>query len=94
MVNVKTNFSKMHKNLLCILCSQKGYDVEDSQEHILQCISLCKNGDIYAGTEYRDIFSNKSEKYEKITILFEQKIRIRKKLLKSKSDTVTPGEPF
>ena len=81
MVNVKTNFSKMHKNLLCILCSQKGYDVEDSQEHILQCISLCKNGEIYAGTNYRDIFSNKSEKYEKITILFEQKIRIREKLL-------------
>ena len=94
MVNVKTNYSKMHNNLLCILCSEKGYAIEESQEHILQCFSLCKNDDIYAGTEYRDIFSNKSEKYENITILFEHKLKIRDKLLKLKSDTVTPGEPL
>ena len=89
MVNVKTNYSKMHNNLLCLLCSQKGYIFEESQEHILQCLSLCKTNDIHAGTEYRDIFENKSEKYEKITMLFEQKLKMRDKLLKSR-----PGEPL
>ena len=40
MINVKMNYSKMHNNLLCLLCYQKGYTCEESQEHILQCSSL------------------------------------------------------
>ena len=92
MVNVKMNYSKMHNNLLCLLCSEKGYEIEESQEHIIQCLSLCNDSDIYDGTEYKDIFS--SRKFEKITFLFEHKLKIRDKLLKSKSDTVTPGEPL
>ena len=92
MVNVKMNYSKMHNNLLCLLCSEKGYEIEESQEHIIQCLSLCNDSDINDGTEYKDNIS--SRKFEKITFLFEHKLKIRDKLLKSKSDTVTPGEPL
>ena len=49
---------------------------------------------IYVSTEYRDIFDKKSEKYEKITMLFEQKLKISDKLLKSRKHTVRPGEPL
>ena len=49
---------------------------------------------IYFSTEYRDIFDKKSEKYEKITMLFEQKLKISDKLLKSRKHTVRPGEPL
>ena len=66
---------------------------EDSQEHLLQCKSLCKNGEIIdAGTEYFHIFSEDPSKYEKITILLEQKINLREKLLRKNNSL--PGEPF
>ena len=83
MVKVKTNSSRMYENVFCSLCSLKGYEYEDSQEHLLQCISLCNSGDIDTGTQYTDIFSETPEKYEKITLILEQKLRLRDKMIKS-----------
>ena len=81
MVKVKTNFSRMYDNVFCSLCFQPGYESEDSQEHLLQCISLCNSGDIDTGTQYTDIFSETPEKFEKITLILEQKLRLRDKMI-------------
>ena len=81
MVKVKTNFSRMHENVFCPLCFQMGYNYDDSQEHLLQCISLCNTGDIDTGTQYTDIYSESPEKYEKVTLIIEQKLKLREKMI-------------
>ena len=83
MIKVRKNYSKMHECLLCPLCSIKGYHFEDSQEHLLQCVSLCKDSEIDTGTNYSDIFSDLPEKYENITVLLQQKLRLRERLLRN-----------
>ena len=83
MIKVRRNFSRMHECLLCPLCSTEGYQFEDSQEHILQCVSLCKDGEIDTGTKYSDIFSDLPEKYENITVLLQQKLKLRDRLLRN-----------
>ena len=85
MIKVKMNFSKMHTNLYCPLCSQGEFLFDDCQEHLLHCKSLSNNSDIDTGTHYQDIFSEKSEKYEKITILLEQKMILRDRILNDRT---------
>ena len=91
MVKVRANYSRMYDTIFCLLCEQSGKNIEDSQEHLLQCKSLCKYGEIDTGTEYFHIYSEEPSKYEKITILLEQKINLREKL--SRSNNSLPGEP-
>ena len=91
MVKVRSNYSKMYETIFCSLCEQSGKKVEDSQEHLLHCRALCKYGDINIGTEYFYIYSEEPSKYEPITIILEQKIKLREKLLRNK--TSLPGEP-
>ena len=73
--------SRMHENVFCPLCFQMGYNHDDSQEHLLQCISLCNSGDIDTGTFYTDIYSESPEKYEKVTLIIEQKLKLREKII-------------
>ena len=72
----------MYESLFCPLCSSKGYLLEESQEHLLDCVSLCNNSELDTGTNYSDIFSDIPEKYENITVLLQQKLRLRDKLLR------------
>ena len=83
MIKVRRNYSKMHESLLCPLCSIKGYNFEDSQEHLLQCMSLCKDGEVDTGLKYSYIFSDIPEKYENITVLLQEKLRLRDRLLRN-----------
>ena len=85
MIKVKMNFSKMYENLYCPLCSQRGYQHDDCQEHLFHCKSLSNNSDIDTGTFYQDIFSEKSEKYENITFLLEQTMKLRDKILNDRT---------
>ena len=91
MVKVRANYSKMYETIFCSLCEQSGKKFVDSQEHLLHCRSLCKYGDISIGTEYLYIYSEEPSKYESITILLEQNIKLREKLLRNKTNL--PGEP-
>ena len=73
----------MHESLLCPLCPTKEYNFEDSQDHLLQCVSLCNDGDIDTGSKYSDIFSDIPEKYENITVLLQEKLRLHDRLLRN-----------
>ena len=83
MIKVRRNYSKMHESLLCPLCSIKGYNFEDSQEHLLQCMSLCNDKEVDTGSKYSYIFSDIPEKYENITVLLQEKLRLRDRLLRN-----------
>ena len=92
MIKVKANYSKMYESLLCQLCLQSDIENEDTQEHLILCSYLSQQGDIDIGTKYSDIYSEEPDRYEKITILFEQKLKLRDKLLRNKN-LRNPGEP-
>ena len=81
MIKVRKNYSKMYESLFCPLCSSKGYLLEENQKHLLDCVSLSNNSELDTGTNYSDIFSDIPEKYENITVLLQQKLRLRDKLL-------------
>ena len=49
------------------------------------CNSLYVKGEIDTGTVYYDIYSDKIEKQEKITILLEQKLKKREQMLKDQN---------
>ena len=87
MVKVRANFSKMYESLNCQLCLQSNIVNEDTQEHLLFCTYLSQKGDIDRGTEYSDIYCEEPNRYESITVLLEEKLKLRDKLLR------TPGEP-
>ena len=92
MVKVRANYSKMYDNIFCPLCISSGKNVEDSQDHLLKCNILCNDFDIDTGTDYMDIYSEEPRKFEEITVLLEQKYKLRGKLLRTHSRK--PCEPF
>ena len=87
MTKVRANYTKMYESKYCQLCLQKGEIFEDSQDHILLCKSLFENGELDTGTDYFDIFSEKIDKQEKITILIEEKLKQREQKLKEHNIT-------
>ena len=92
MVKVKANYSKMYESLNCQLCLQSDIVKEDTQEHLTICTYLSQPGDIDIGTEYSDIYCEEPDKYERITVLLEQKLKLREKLLRN-NNLKNPGEP-
>ena len=92
MIKVKANYSKMYESLNCQLCLQSDIENEDNQEHLLICKYLSQQGDIDIGTEYSDIYCEEPARYEKITVLLEQKLKLRDKLLRN-NNLRNPGEP-
>ena len=46
-----------------------------------------KDGEIDIGTDYLDIFSEKTEQQEKITIILEEKLKLREQILKKINTT-------
>ena len=61
MTKVRANYTKIYESNCCQLCPQNGEFFEDSQEHLIKCNSLFKDGEIDIGTDYLDIFSEKIE---------------------------------
>ena len=88
MVKVRANYSKMYDNIFCPLCISSGENFEDSPDHLLKCKILCNDKDIDTGTEYMNIYSEEPRKFEEITVLLEQKFKLREKIIKNK-----PSEP-
>ena len=88
MVKVRTNYSKMYDSKYCQLCSpstQNDESSEDSQEHLLLCPSLSANDEaIKQNTHYTDIFSEDISKQEYVTLILENKFKLRQKLEKKK----------
>ena len=87
MTKVRANYTKMYESNYCQLCLQNGEFFEDSQEHLIKCNSLFKDGEIDIGTDYLDIFSEKIEQQEKITIILEEKLKLREQILKKINTT-------
>ena len=86
MVKVRSNYSGMYESKYCQLCSPPiliDQPLEDSQEHLMLCSSLSANEPIKENTHYSDIFSEDIEKQEYVTLILEQKFKLRKKLLKN-----------
>ena len=83
MVKVKANYSKMYDNIFCPLCLSRGENIEDSQDHLIECKILSNEKDIDTGTEYMNIYSEEPRKFEEITVLLEQKFKQREKLIKT-----------
>ena len=83
MIKVRANYSKMHESILCQLCLQNNIHSEDTQQHLLDCITLINDGDISNNAEYSDIFHEEPVKYENITLLLEQKLILRERLLRN-----------
>ena len=77
MIKVRANFTKMYDSKYCQICLQIGEYFEDSQEHLIRCNSLFKDGKIDIGTQYSDIFSEKIDQQERIAILIEEKLKLR-----------------
>ena len=92
MVKVRANYSKMYENIFCPLCISSGKNFEDSQEHLLKCNILCNDNDLDIGTEYSDIYSEEQSKFKEITVLLEQKYKLRERLLRT--DRSKPCEPL
>ena len=92
MIKVKANYSKMYECLNCELCLQSDIAKEDNQEHLLICRYLSQQGDIDNGTDHSDIYSEEQDRYERIVVLLEQKLKLREKLLRNKN-LRKPGEP-
>ena len=92
MIKVRANYSKMHESILCQLCLQNNINSEDTQQHLLDCTTLINYGDISNNTEYSDIFHEEPVKYENITLLLEQKLTLRERLLRNIVQKI-PGEP-
>ena len=89
MVKVKANFSNMCDDIFCPLCISSCQNIEDSQDHLLECNILCNDEDIDTGTEYMNIYSEEPRKFKEITVLLEQKFKLREKFIKNK-----PCEPL
>ena len=87
MTKVRANYTKMYESIYCQLCLLKRGSFEDSQEHIVLCKSLSEEGEIDTGTDYFDIFSEETNKQEKITILIEEKLKKREQMLKKQNIT-------
>ena len=92
MIKVKANYSKMYESLNCQLCLQSDIENEDNQKHLLICKYLSQQGDIDTGREYSDIYCEEPDRYEKISVLLEQKLKLREKLLIN-NNLRNPGEP-
>ena len=82
----------MHESILCQLCLQNNINSEDTQQHLLDCKTLINYGDISNNTEYSDIFHEEPVKYENITLLLEQKLILRERLLRNIVQKI-PVEP-
>ena len=78
---VKTNFSSQYGNsLTCDLCSgESDQQIQDSQEHLLSCVTLSKHVQIPSDIEYEDIFRS-VEKQLKIVKVFKNILRVRELL--------------
>ena len=83
MIKVRINFSRMYESVLCQLCVNNGRRLEGSQEHLLICELLSTNNEIDIGIQYSDIYSGQIRKQVSITVLLEQKFKLREKLLKN-----------
>ena len=87
MVKVRANFTKMYDSKFCQMCLQSGEYFEDSQEHLIKCNYLFKDGEIDTGTQYSDIFSERIDQQERITILIEEKLKLREQIMKKHNIT-------
>ena len=60
MVDVKMNFRNKYADTLCPVCKTVG--VEDSQEHVMECVQLLNNKNILVNREikYSHIFDSVS----------------------------------
>ena len=78
---IKTNFSSQYgNNLTCQLCSgNSDSDYQDSQEHLLSCVTLSKHVQVPTDIEYEDIYRS-VEKQLKIVKVFKQILRVREML--------------
>ena len=88
MLRLRLNSRHAQEVVFCPLCSSPplpgNEQFEDSQEHLLQCVSLSSPTDVANNdSKYTDIFSENKEKMEYITLLPEQKYKIRQKLQQS-----------
>ena len=87
MLKLRLNYKNMHESDSCPLCSSSPIpsvdNYKDSQEHLLICSELSSNTEMMPDNlEYRDIFSDKVDRQEKVTLILEEKFRLRKKLEK------------
>ena len=92
MTKLRANYSKMYDSIHCQLCLLNDSYFDDTQQHLLECISLIEYGDIDNGSIYSDIFHEDPNKYEKVTLLLEHKLKLREKLIRNNSQK-KPGEP-
>ena len=82
MVDVKMNFSNKYADTLCPVCKTVG--VEDSQEHVMECVQLLNNKNILVNREikYSYIFDSDVWKQIAATSMFDCLWNERKKILK------------
>lgn len=82
MVDVKINFRNKYADTLCPVCKTVG--VEDSQEHVMECVQLLNNKNILANREikYSHIFDSDVRKQIAATRMFYCLWNERKKILK------------
>jgi hypothetical protein len=90
--NFGENFKNGHQPSMCPLCKTH----QDSQEHALSCEVIAQKlapnfQDTLSGINYGDIFLDVEKQYQ-ITVLFQEIIQLRKRLLAPRNSTAAdPG---
>ena len=101
MLYLRANYPHMQYEQFCPLCTSEGKKVLDTQEHLLFCkqlISTCTDI-IESQIKYEDIFSEDLEKQATASIILENRLTMRKKLLKQQkilktTKALSPCEPW
>ena len=79
-IHVKTNYRNKYKfNMFCSLCDDK--TEEESELHLLRCLSTVAEVGQIGDSKYEDIFSPDGTRQDKITEIFRKIFRIRKTLV-------------
>ena len=61
MTEVKSNFKNKYENLNCDKCEQKNQYIEETQEHMYNCIEHKENKEIFEGI-FKDTYETKTMK--------------------------------
>ena len=80
---LRSNYQHMYDDEYCPICSSisSGERFRDNQEHLLSCNMLCNATDIEnIGVCYSDLFGENQELQAKVTILIENKFKLRKQI--------------
>ena len=79
MIEVRNNYSGSYPDLRCPLCKSE----VDTQQHLLECKKLEKEGEIVSSLiNYCNIFNGKLEDKANVARILQAKFKLRKNLLK------------